>query len=51
MSNLLVVSRFVGNFPPSSPGLLGMGGVVGSGWVVEVDGDESAGGVPPGMNF
>jgi hypothetical protein len=40
-SHVLTPSRLVGNFPPSHPEL-GGGGVVGSGWVVEVDGDDNA---------
>jgi hypothetical protein len=41
-SHVLTPSLLVGNFPPSHPELLGVGGVVGSGWVVEVDGDDNA---------
>jgi hypothetical protein len=41
----------VGSLPPSHPVLLGVGGEAGSAWVAEVDGDDSGGGVFPGLNF
>jgi hypothetical protein len=52
-SHVLTPSRLVGkgNLPPSHPVLLGVGGEVGSAWVVEVEGDDNGGGVFPGLNL
>lgn len=51
ISHFLTPSRLVGNFPLSHPELLGVDGEAGSAWVVEVDGDDNAGGVFPELNF
>ena len=52
-AHVLTPSRLCGNgnFPPSHPELLEVGWVVGSGWVVEVDGDDNVVGVFPKLNF